>query len=88
MTGTTDEEGRFRFTPDSSTPGTWDVQVRQSGHGDMVHIPIGGDMAVSGGTGYSTPQILLMAACVVWGLFGTGLYFSKKRETDPEKGID
>ena len=83
-TGMTDRNGRYSFTP-KSTPGTWDVQVRQSGHGDIVHIPIGENVAVSGGTGYSTPQILLMGASIIWGLIGTGLYFSRKRV--PRQGM-
>lgn len=79
LTGACDEEGRFTFTPDTSMPGSWDVQVRQSGHGDMVHIPIGEDMAVSGSTGYTPLQIVLMGASVVWGFIGTALFFSRRR---------
>jgi nickel transport protein len=79
LTGVCDEEGRFSFTPDSSRPGTWDVQVRQSGHGDMVHIPIGEGVAVAGGTGYTPLQIVLMAVCVIWGFVGTALFFSRRR---------
>ena len=79
LTGVCDQEGRFTFTPDSSKPGTWDVQVRQAGHGDMVHIPIGEDLALTGTTGYTTLQIVLMGACVVWGLSGTALFFSRRR---------
>jgi len=78
LTGVCDEDGRFIFTPDTSRPGTWDVQVRQSGHGDMVHIPIGEGMAVSGTTGYTPLQIVLMGASVVWGFAGTALFFSRK----------
>ena len=26
--------------------GTWDIQVRQAGHGDMIHIPVGEDLTV------------------------------------------
>lgn len=79
LTGICDDEGRFVFTPDTSKPGTWDVQVRQSGHGDMVHIPIGEDMAVSGTSGYTPLQIVLMGACVVWGLVGSALFFSRRK---------
>jgi len=79
LTGVCDEEGRFAFTPDPSRPGTWDVQVRQAGHGDMVHIPIGEGMTASGGTGFTPLQIVLMGACVVWGFVGTALYFSRRR---------
>jgi nickel transport protein len=78
LTGVCDDEGRFSFTPDSSEPGTWDVQVRQAGHGDIVHIPIGGSTEGSGG-GYTALQIVLMAVCVVWGSIGTALYFLRRR---------
>ena len=80
LTGVCDEDGRFTFRPDPSKPGTWDVQVRQSGHGDMVHIPIGeGMMTTAGVGGFGFLQIVLMSACVIWGLVGTALYFSRRR---------
>ena len=80
LTGVCDDEGRFSFTPDSSMPGIWDVQVRLAGHGGMVHIPIGEGAASSGGIGgYSYLQIAVMAACVIWGSIGTALYFRPRR---------
>ena len=80
LTGVCDDEGRFTFVPDTSKPGIWVVQVRQAGHGDIVHIPIGEGAMVAGSTGGYTPlQIVLMAACVVWGSVGTALYFSRGR---------
>jgi nickel transport protein len=80
LTGVCDDEGRFTFMPDSTKPGTWDVQVRQAGHGDMVHIPVGeGAVAAASSGGYSVLQIVLMAVCVVWGIAGTALYFSRRR---------
>ena len=79
LTGECDEEGRFTFTPDPEMPGTWDVQVRQAGHGDMIHIPVGEDMALSGTTGFTPLQIVLMAGCGVWGFVGTALYFSRRK---------
>jgi nickel transport protein len=80
LTGVCDDEGRFSFTPDTSIPGTWDVQVRLAGHGGMIHIPVGGSTAASGGIGgYSYLQIGLMAACVIWGSIGTALYFRRRR---------
>lgn len=82
LTGLCDQEGRFVFTPAPDKPGTWDVQVRQAGHGDIVHIEIGQGAAISGGAGFTIPQILLMAACVVWGCIGTALFFSRKRQSD------
>ncbi len=85
LTGVCDEEGRFIFTPDPNRPGTWDVQVRQAGHGDIVHIPIGEGVATSGGGGFTPAQIALMAVSVVWGFVGTALFFSHKRTTPPEE---
>jgi nickel transport protein len=80
MIGACDDEGRFTFTPDLSKPGTWDVQIRKAGHGDIVHIPVGEEVAATGGTGgYSEPQIVLMSVCVVWGIAGTALYVKRRR---------
>ncbi len=82
LVGTCDEEGLFSFTPDASIPGTWDIQVRQAGHGDMIHIEIEeGSASSSGSSGYSTSQIIIMSACVIWGIIGTALYF-KRRKSD------
>lgn len=45
LTGTTDDQGRFVFTPDEAQTGGWEVQVRQAGHGDIVTIPLSGSTA-------------------------------------------
>jgi len=79
LTGVCDDEGRFSFTPDTARTGTWDIQVRQAGHGDIVHIPIGTASAGTGGGGNTPLQIVLMAVCVVWGSIGTALYFSRRK---------
>lgn len=51
LEGTTDKNGNFMFTPDSSQPGNWSIQVRQAGHGSIVNVPIEGNQAqVGGGT--------------------------------------
>jgi len=76
LTGVCDDEGRFSFVPDTSQPGSWDVQVRQAGHGDIVHIPVGDGTGSTGG--YTPLQIVLMAACVIWGSVGTALYFLRR----------
>lgn len=82
LTGACDDQGRFFFTPDPEKPGTWDVQVRQAGHGDIVHIAIGEGAAASGGGGFTPAQIALMAACVIWGFVGTGLFFARRNRTE------
>ena len=80
LTGVCDDQGRFTFVPDASKLGTWDIQVRKAGHGDIVHIPTGeGTLAPAGVGGYTILQIVLMAACVIWGFVGTGFYFSRRR---------
>jgi nickel transport protein len=80
ITGFCDDEGRFTFSPDTTMPGTWSVQVRQAGHGDIVHIPVGtGGAAAECSEGLGTGQIVLIAVCVVWGATGTALYFRRRR---------
>lgn len=80
LTGVCDDEGRFTFVPDVSKAGTYSVQVRLAGHGSIVHIPIHESLPTTGRTGGYTPlQIILMAACIVWGSIGTALYFSRRR---------
>jgi len=80
LTGICDDEGRYSFKPDTSMTGTYDVQVRQAGHGDIVHIPVGDGGTMSGSSGgYSTGQIALMSVCVIWGFIGTGLYFLRRK---------
>jgi len=39
LTGVTDTEGKFTFTPAGDRPGNWEVMVRQAGHGAMVTVP-------------------------------------------------
>ncbi|UCC61326.1 MAG: carboxypeptidase regulatory-like domain-containing protein [Dehalococcoidia bacterium] len=80
LTGICDDEGRYSFKPDTSMAGTYDVQVRQAGHGDIVHIPVGDGGTASGSSGgYGVGQIALMSVCVVWGFIGTGLYFLRRK---------
>ncbi|MBD3370392.1 carboxypeptidase regulatory-like domain-containing protein [Candidatus Fermentibacteria bacterium] len=77
----TDSQGRCFFAPD--TAGTWDVRVRKGGHGAMAHIPVDTTLSTAarggGSTGYSTIQIVTMAACIVWGFVGTALHFRRRR---------
>ena len=82
LTGKCDEEGRFAFFPKASVWGTYDIQVRQAGHGEMIHVEINEDGKVVGGgsSGYSTTQIVIMAICVIWGVIATALYFSNRRK--------
>ena len=99
MTGTTDAQGQFLFTP--PTPGNWEVQVRQAGHGDVVVIPVS-DGSTSSAAGaesaegaesaagdrsrsgaFDNWQKGLMAVSVLWGCVGTALFFSQKQSSQP-----
>lgn len=40
-TDKTDVDGWFSFTPDMSIEGEWAIQVRQAGHGAMIHFTVG-----------------------------------------------
>lgn len=50
LTGKTDEQGRFTFTPDPAISGEWAVQARQAGHGAMMHVTLGDDAPANAGT--------------------------------------
>jgi nickel transport protein len=86
LTGTTDAQGRFVFSP--SAPGNWEVQVRQAGHGEILVIPVEGDMIgnhrgeterpAAGAVDRYTPlQKSLMIGSVIWGFVGTALFFAR-----------
>lgn len=78
-TGTTDEQGRFTFTPDADQPGNWEVKVRQAGHGDIVTIPVGETVAEAGSDSYTPVQKALLGAAGAWGFLGTALFFARKK---------
>lgn len=89
QTGVCDDAGRFSFTPDPALPGTWEVQVRQAGHGSVVYIEVGtGSTAttavpnrpqmLTGSNSYTPLQMVVMGGCVVWGLIGTALFFASR----------
>lgn len=54
LTGTTDATGQFLFSP--STPGNWEVQVRQAGHGDVLVIPVAEVAAASPASSSNDPN--------------------------------
>lgn len=74
--GTTDDQGRYQFTPDAAQPGTWEVMVRQAGHGDVLAIPVG-QPEVAPVTSASPLQRGVAAGAVVWGCVGTALFFAR-----------
>ena len=84
LTGQTDGQGRFSFVPDPERPGTWSVQVRQAGHGAMIHIPLIDSGPVPPphpvpAPAPATAQRWLMALAIVWGCLGTALFFLRRR---------
>ncbi|MFP4007616.1 MAG: carboxypeptidase-like regulatory domain-containing protein [Spirulinaceae cyanobacterium] len=96
LKGTTDEEGKFTFSPDPTLTGNWDIKVRQAGHGDLVSIPFEGNTSSDGGenntvqiatastpmnSGYTPLQKAVMAAVGVWGCVGTALFFARRKSS-------
>ncbi len=96
LKGMTDEKGQFTFVPDSSLSGNWDVKIRQSGHGDIISIPVvEGRIAsglkekpgiseakvVSANNDYTPWQKLMMTITSVWGFIGTALFFSRNQQS-------
>lgn len=82
LTGVSDDEGRFSFVPDPHEEGVWAVQVRQAGHGAIVHVRLGADGAETGpaaAAGADPLQRAIMAGAVVWGFIGTALFFWRGR---------
>lgn len=93
LTGTTDAEGRFVFSP--SAAGNWEVQVRQAGHGDILVIPVeDGATPMASATNdaentsvatgvidsYTPLQKGLMIGAVIWGCVGTALFFARGKK--------
>lgn len=75
-----DENGYFLFTPDPTLMGTWDIQARLAGHGEVLQIDVQKDGAIHQLTpSRGTPmQKGVTIAAVVWGFVGTALFFSKR----------
>ncbi|MEM6716632.1 MAG: carboxypeptidase-like regulatory domain-containing protein, partial [Cyanobacteria bacterium P01_C01_bin.147] len=80
QSGLTDASGRFVFVP--TTAGTWEVSVRQAGHGDIAAIPVeaGGLVAseFTNDAGLSWLQRGVVVGAVIWGCVGTALYFGRR----------
>lgn len=89
LVGTCDHEGRFEFAPPVDRPGVWEVRVAHHGHGGQVdvEVPATGEEtgpAVVRAEASSAPHLTVlqktvMGSCVVWGLVGTALFFSRRR---------
>ncbi|MEO0407945.1 MAG: carboxypeptidase regulatory-like domain-containing protein [Cyanobacteria bacterium P01_A01_bin.135] len=89
LTGTTDDNGYFTFTPGDAA-GDWAVQVRQAGHGEMVTVPVTASgrtetqLLTQSANLLSPLQKGLMIGAVFWGCIGTALFFSARR---PPQGL-
>jgi nickel transport protein len=89
QSGVCDEQGRYTFVPDPTIPGTWEVQVRQAGHGDIIYIEVAPPeegtaasaalVAGSSGTAHTPLQLVVLGGAVVWGCIGTALFFARRR---------
>lgn len=84
LTGVSDDDGRFSFVPDPGEEGVWAVQVRQAGHGAIVHVRVDAAGAEAGPSPATTAgadplQRAIMAGAVVWGFIGTALFFWRGR---------
>lgn len=95
LKGTTDNEGRFTFVPESDVSENWDVKVRKAGHGDIVSISLAEENSVSDSNSSTTEnntgmranleeimplQKFLMISTTVWGFIGTALLFARDRQ--------
>ena len=87
----TDENGYFLFTPDPALMGTWDIQARLAGHGEVLQIDVQEDGSIRQLTpSRGTPvKKGLTIASVVWGFVGTALFFSKRssKRAEPSESI-
>lgn len=93
LKATTDSQGNFIFSPDSSQSGYWEIKVRQAGHGGMVSVPFEvnesnintsytNNYLASSSDDYNPLQKGLMIASVIWGFVGTALFFLRVKNHD------
>lgn len=81
----TDKQGIVCFY--AETPGTWILQVRDSGgHGMRINYEAhAGDTSSgesAGGGDFSPVQKWIMGIAVLWGFVGTALYFKQRRRKE------
>jgi len=84
LTGTTDADGVFEFTPDE-TAGNWEVVIRKAGHGQSLTVALGDDSTSAASPTLSATQKGLTGLAVVWGLVGTALFLA--RRSPPDTGV-
>lgn len=85
LTGKADREGHFAFTLPPDQTGTWQVKVRQAGHGKILNIPVGTENAAVEATVSSEPVSpmlrSLLGVVVVGGFVLTAILFSSRKKT-------
>ncbi|MBE9061336.1 carboxypeptidase-like regulatory domain-containing protein [cf. Phormidesmis sp. LEGE 11477] len=102
VSGQTDSEGRFFFSPDpsliaaGSESGRWEVTVRKAGHGQATSFELGNGgvqtVATDGANGslsrLGLQQWISMAA-IIWGFVGTALFFkANAQKTHDEASVN
>ncbi len=84
LEGVVDPQGNFFFLPDPGIPGTWEVMIRQAGHGGVVTVAVGEDPSLDALADESVGSLSplhrgLLMGSTVWGLVGTALFFARRR---------
>ncbi|MCI3280703.1 carboxypeptidase-like regulatory domain-containing protein [Synechococcus sp. PCC 6717] len=93
--GATNAAGEFQFTPDQA--GSWQVQVRQAGHGGNLTVPVRLDatpvstaVQVTAAASpvslsqYTPLQVSIMVLAVLWGAIGTACFAWSRRRVQVE----
>lgn len=75
--GKSNENGEYSFTIDKNIKGVWTIQARLVGHGTSMNILVNDNVMVKQSK-VSIIQMIIMGGCVLWGLFGTYMYFSRR----------
>jgi nickel transport protein len=93
--GVTDQQGNYTFVPDPQQAGSWEVKVRQAGHGDIITVNVGEETSSTQKSAlafswlekdgeYTTTQKVLLGVAGIWGFFGTALFFARSSKTKAE----
>ncbi len=83
LTGTADPDGHFSFTPPPDHSGTWQIRVRQAGHGTVLNVPVASNRKNSVQTASSQEtspiQRRVMSIVVIGGFILTAIFFSTRK---------
>jgi nickel transport protein len=75
--GQCDENGEYNFNIDNEIKGVWTIQARLAGHGASMNIVVDEDATIKQSK-TNIMQKIIMSVCVLWGFFGTYMYFSRR----------